>query len=135
MYISFGRTICSIEDLPQQCDGASCGIMTVKFIEHLSADISLDKVDPSKITYYLLKLAIEALKGEAHGSSGGVALYGDPSSLIQLFASVILCSNVKSFIGSAAMLYMVILGNCTVGGSGYLPYMANNLFPFCRHGR
>ncbi|BBG93702.1 TCP-1/cpn60 chaperonin family protein [Prunus dulcis] len=38
-------------------------IMTVKFIEHLSAGISLDKVDPLKIKYYRLKLAIEGLRG------------------------------------------------------------------------
>ncbi|CAL2265859.1 unnamed protein product [Prunus armeniaca] len=59
-------TVCSIRDVPQQRDGTSCGIMIVKFIKHLSADISLDKVDPSKITYYRLKLAIEALRGEAY---------------------------------------------------------------------
>ncbi|CAL8163280.1 unnamed protein product [Prunus armeniaca] len=80
--------------------------MIVKFIEHHSADIFVDKVDPSKITYYQLKLAIEALSGEAHGSSAGGASYGDPSSLIELFALVLLCSNVKSFQLSAAMLYM-----------------------------
>ncbi|KAI5342878.1 hypothetical protein L3X38_010754 [Prunus dulcis] len=45
--------------MPQQRDGTSCGIMTFKFIEHLSAGISVDKVDPLKIKYYLLKLAIE----------------------------------------------------------------------------
>ncbi|KAI5351071.1 PREDICTED: ubiquitin-like-specific protease [Prunus dulcis] len=45
-------TICSNADVPQQCDGTSCRIMTVKFIEHLSAGICLDKVDPSKMTYY-----------------------------------------------------------------------------------
>ncbi|ONI34339.1 hypothetical protein PRUPE_1G476000 [Prunus persica] len=33
--------------------------MTVKFIEHLSAGISVDKVDPLKIKYYRLRLAIE----------------------------------------------------------------------------
>ncbi|CAL8163912.1 unnamed protein product [Prunus armeniaca] len=58
--------VCSIRDVPQQRDGTSCGIMTVKFIEHLSADISVDKVDHSKITYYQLKLAIEALRREAY---------------------------------------------------------------------
>ncbi|CAL2266190.1 unnamed protein product [Prunus armeniaca] len=75
--------------------------MIVKFIEHHSADIFVDKVDPSKITYYQLKLAIEALSGEAHGSSAGGASYGDPS----------------------------------IGGGGILPYMAHELFPFCKHGR
>ncbi|KAI5355890.1 hypothetical protein L3X38_008785 [Prunus dulcis] len=52
-------SVCSIADVPQQRDGTSCGIMTVKFIEHLSAGISLDKVDRLKIKYYRLKLAIE----------------------------------------------------------------------------
>ncbi|CAL2239061.1 unnamed protein product [Prunus armeniaca] len=51
-------TICSIGDVPQQCD--------VKFIEYLNADISLDKVDPSMITYYRLKLAIKALRGKEY---------------------------------------------------------------------
>ncbi|BBG95912.1 DNA glycosylase superfamily protein, partial [Prunus dulcis] len=46
---------------------ASCGILTVKFIEHLSAGMSVDKVDPLKIKYYRLKLAIEDDKGR--GSS------------------------------------------------------------------
>ncbi|CAL9018703.1 unnamed protein product [Prunus brigantina] len=44
----------------------SCGIITVQFIEHLSAGLSVDKVDPSKIKYYRLKLAIEGLRGEAY---------------------------------------------------------------------
>ncbi|KAI5323795.1 hypothetical protein L3X38_032867 [Prunus dulcis] len=57
-------TICSIGDVPQQRDGTSYGIMTVKFNEYLSAGISLDKFDPLKIKYYQLKLAI--LKGEAY---------------------------------------------------------------------
>ncbi|CAL2244560.1 unnamed protein product [Prunus armeniaca] len=59
-------SVCSIGDVPQQRDGAACGIMTVKFIEHLSGDISLDKVDPSKTKYYRLKLAIECLRGKAY---------------------------------------------------------------------
>ncbi|XP_020415559.1 uncharacterized protein LOC109948065 [Prunus persica] len=33
--------------------------MTVKFMEYLSAGISVDKFDPLKIKYYRLKLAIE----------------------------------------------------------------------------
>ncbi|BBN67244.1 hypothetical protein Prudu_21S000100 [Prunus dulcis] len=37
MYTPF--SVCSIADVPQQRDGASCGILTVKFIEHLSAGI------------------------------------------------------------------------------------------------
>ncbi|BBN69266.1 hypothetical protein Prudu_862S000300 [Prunus dulcis] len=41
----------------------SCGILIVKFIEHLSAGISVDKVDPLNIKYYRLKLAIEGLRG------------------------------------------------------------------------
>ncbi|BBG93953.1 DNA glycosylase superfamily protein [Prunus dulcis] len=67
MYTPF--SVCSIADVPQQRDGsnfptnwphsASCGILTVKFIEHLSAGMSVDKVDPLKIKYYRLKLAIE----------------------------------------------------------------------------
>ncbi|XP_020411099.1 protein DETOXIFICATION 45, chloroplastic [Prunus persica] len=57
-------SVCSIAGLPQQQDGTSCGIITVKFIEHLSARISVDKVDPLKIKYYRLKLAIEGLRGE-----------------------------------------------------------------------
>ncbi|KAI5355880.1 hypothetical protein L3X38_008775 [Prunus dulcis] len=55
-------SVCSIADVPQQRDGphsTACRIMTVKFIEHLSAGISLDKVDPPKSKYYRLKLAIE----------------------------------------------------------------------------
>ncbi|CAL9001200.1 unnamed protein product [Prunus brigantina] len=59
-------TVCNIGDVPQQRDGTSCGIMTVKFIEHLSVSISLDKVDPSKIKYYLLKLAIEVFYEDAN---------------------------------------------------------------------
>ncbi|KAL6291980.1 hypothetical protein ACE6H2_000122 [Prunus campanulata] len=59
-------TICSIVDVPRQSDGASCGIMTVKFIEHLSVGIPLDKVNPSKITYYRLKLAIKAFRREVY---------------------------------------------------------------------
>ncbi|XP_020418551.1 uncharacterized protein LOC109948957 [Prunus persica] len=59
-------SVCSIAGVPQQRDGTSCGIMTVKFIEHLSAGISVDKVDPLKIKYYRLKLAIEGLRGEAY---------------------------------------------------------------------
>ncbi|KAI5333331.1 hypothetical protein L3X38_023462 [Prunus dulcis] len=54
-------SVCSIVDVPQQRDGTSCGILTVKFIEHLSAGISVDKVDPLKIKYYRLKLAIEVI--------------------------------------------------------------------------
>ncbi|BBN68258.1 hypothetical protein Prudu_352S000100, partial [Prunus dulcis] len=71
MYTPF--SVCSIADVPQQRDGSnfptywphstSCGILTVKFIEHLSAGISVDKVDPLKIKYYRLKLAIEGLRG------------------------------------------------------------------------
>ncbi|CAL2266317.1 unnamed protein product [Prunus armeniaca] len=57
MFMPF--TICNIGDVPQQRDGTFCGIMTMKFIEHLSVGISLDKVDPSKFKYYRLKLAIE----------------------------------------------------------------------------
>ncbi|BBN67275.1 hypothetical protein Prudu_31S000300 [Prunus dulcis] len=38
MYAPF--SVCSIADVPQQRDGASCGILTVKFIEHLSAGMS-----------------------------------------------------------------------------------------------
>ncbi|CAL8167887.1 unnamed protein product [Prunus armeniaca] len=45
-------TVCSIGDVPQQRDATSCGILTVKFIEYLSASISLDKVDHLKIKYY-----------------------------------------------------------------------------------
>ncbi|BBN68763.1 hypothetical protein Prudu_566S000600, partial [Prunus dulcis] len=56
-------TICRISDVPQQTDGTSCGIMTVKFIEYLSAGIPLHTIDPSKFGYYRLKLAIEALRG------------------------------------------------------------------------
>ncbi|KAI5337868.1 hypothetical protein L3X38_017139 [Prunus dulcis] len=59
-------SVCSIANVPQQRDGTSCGIMTVKFIKHLSAGISLDQVDPLKIKYYRLKLAIEGLRGEAY---------------------------------------------------------------------
>ncbi|BBN68561.1 TCP-1/cpn60 chaperonin family protein [Prunus dulcis] len=57
-------SVCSIANVPQQRDGTSCGIMTVKFIKHLSAGISLDQVDPLKIKYYRLKLAIEGLRGK-----------------------------------------------------------------------
>ncbi|XP_020416850.1 uncharacterized protein LOC109948402 isoform X2 [Prunus persica] len=64
MYTPF--SVCSIADVPQQRDGASCGILTVKIIEHLSAGMSVDKVDPLKIKYYRLKLAIEGLRGEAY---------------------------------------------------------------------
>ncbi|CAL9010209.1 unnamed protein product [Prunus brigantina] len=59
-------TVCSIGDVPQHRDGTSCEILTFKFIEYLSAGISLDKVDPLKIKYYRLKLAIEDLRGEAY---------------------------------------------------------------------
>ncbi|KAI5339358.1 hypothetical protein L3X38_018630 [Prunus dulcis] len=59
-------SVCNITDVPQRRDGTSCRIMTVKFIEHLSAGISLDKVDPLKIKYYRLKLGIEGLRGEAY---------------------------------------------------------------------
>ncbi|CAL2238545.1 unnamed protein product [Prunus armeniaca] len=72
-------TICRISDVPQQSDGmctsnfctarvdsTSCGIMTVKFIEYLSADIPFNTIDPAKFGYYRLKLAIEALRGEAY---------------------------------------------------------------------
>ena len=47
-------------------DSTSCGIMTVKFIEYLSAGIPLHTIDPSKFGYYRLKLAIEAFRGEAY---------------------------------------------------------------------
>ncbi|CAL9019268.1 unnamed protein product, partial [Prunus brigantina] len=60
-------TICRIFDVPQQSDGTSCGIMTVKFIEYLSAGIPFNTIDPAKFGYYRLKLAIEALRGEAYG--------------------------------------------------------------------
>ncbi|CAL9004799.1 unnamed protein product, partial [Prunus brigantina] len=60
-------TICRISDVPQQSDGTSCGIMTVKFIEYLSAGIPFNTIDPAKFGYYRLKLAIEALRGEAYG--------------------------------------------------------------------
>ncbi|KAI5355898.1 hypothetical protein L3X38_008793 [Prunus dulcis] len=56
-------SVCSIAVVPQQRDGTSWEIMTVKFIEHLSAGVSLDKVDPLEIKYYRLKLAIEGLRG------------------------------------------------------------------------
>ncbi|KAL6284529.1 hypothetical protein ACE6H2_015458 [Prunus campanulata] len=59
-------SVCTIGDVPQQRDGASCGIMTVKFLEHLSAGISLTTIDPLKSKYYRLKLAIEGLRGEAY---------------------------------------------------------------------
>ncbi|KAI5321956.1 hypothetical protein L3X38_031028 [Prunus dulcis] len=59
-------TICRISDVPQQSDGTSCGIMTVKYIEYLSAGIPLHTIDPSKFGYYRLKLAIEAFRGEAY---------------------------------------------------------------------
>ncbi|CAL2228394.1 unnamed protein product [Prunus armeniaca] len=59
--------ICRISDVPQQSDGTSCGIMTVKFIEYLSAGIPFNTIDPAKFGYYRLKLAIEALRGEAYG--------------------------------------------------------------------
>ncbi|KAI5316692.1 hypothetical protein L3X38_036399 [Prunus dulcis] len=59
-------TICRISDVPQQTDGTSCGIMTVKYIEYLSAGIPLHTIDPSKFGYYRLKLAIEAFRGEAY---------------------------------------------------------------------
>ncbi|KAI5311575.1 hypothetical protein L3X38_040748 [Prunus dulcis] len=61
MYTPF--SVCSIADVLQQRDGASCEILTVKFIEHLSAGMSVDKVDPLKDKYYRLKLAIEGLRG------------------------------------------------------------------------
>ncbi|KAI5342805.1 hypothetical protein L3X38_010681 [Prunus dulcis] len=64
MYTPF--SVCSIAAVPQQRDGTSCGILTVKFIEHLSAGMSVDKVDTLKIKYYRLKLAIEGLRGEAY---------------------------------------------------------------------
>ncbi|CAL2266177.1 unnamed protein product [Prunus armeniaca] len=59
-------TICRISDVPQQSDGTSCGFMTVKFIEYLSAGIPFNTIDPAKFGYYRLKLAIEALRGEAY---------------------------------------------------------------------
>ncbi|CAL2240234.1 unnamed protein product [Prunus armeniaca] len=59
-------SVCIIGGVPQQRDGTSCGIMTVQFIEHLSAGLSMHKIDPSKIKYYRLKLAIEGLRGEAY---------------------------------------------------------------------
>ncbi|KAI5343779.1 hypothetical protein L3X38_011655 [Prunus dulcis] len=59
-------TVCRIGDVPQQRDGTPYGILTFKFIEYLSAGISLDKIDPLKIKYYRLKLAIEGLKGQAY---------------------------------------------------------------------
>ncbi|KAL6289341.1 hypothetical protein ACE6H2_006851 [Prunus campanulata] len=58
-------TICRFSDVPQQTDGTSCGIMTVKFIEYLSAGIPFHTIDPSKFGYYRFKLAIEAFRGEA----------------------------------------------------------------------
>ncbi|CAL9000835.1 unnamed protein product, partial [Prunus brigantina] len=60
-------TICRISDAPQQSDGTSCGIMTVKYIEYLSAGIPFNTIDPAKFGYYRLKLAIEAFRGEAYG--------------------------------------------------------------------
>ncbi|CAL2256954.1 unnamed protein product [Prunus armeniaca] len=73
-------TICRISDVPQQSDGmctsnfctarvdsTSCGIMIVKFIEYLSVGIPFNTIDPAKFGYYRLKLAIEALRGEAYG--------------------------------------------------------------------
>ncbi|CAL9025760.1 unnamed protein product [Prunus brigantina] len=57
-----------ISDVPQQSDGTSCGIMTVKFIEYLSAGIPFNTIDPAKFGYYRLKLAIEAFRGEAYYS-------------------------------------------------------------------
>ncbi|CAL2230122.1 unnamed protein product [Prunus armeniaca] len=59
-------SVCIIGGVPQQRNGTSCGIMTVQFIEHLSAGLSVHKIDPSKIKYYRLKLAIEGLRGEAY---------------------------------------------------------------------
>ncbi|CAL9030200.1 unnamed protein product [Prunus brigantina] len=59
-------TICRISDVPQQSDGTSCGIMTVKFIEYLGLGIPFNTIDPAKFGYYRLKLAIEALRGEAY---------------------------------------------------------------------
>ncbi|CAL2238182.1 unnamed protein product [Prunus armeniaca] len=58
-------SICRIPDVPQQTDGTSRGIMTIKFIEYLSAGIPFHTIDPSKFGYYRLKLAIEAFRGEA----------------------------------------------------------------------
>ncbi|KAI5351134.1 hypothetical protein L3X38_004025 [Prunus dulcis] len=63
-------SVCSIADVPQQRDGTSCEILTVKFIEHLSAGISVDKVDPLKIKYYRLKLAIEGYTSTIRHKNG-----------------------------------------------------------------
>ncbi|CAL8119690.1 unnamed protein product [Prunus armeniaca] len=84
-------SVCIIGGVPQQRDGCnfptywphstSCGIMTVQFIEHLSAGLSMHKIDPSKIKYYRLKLAIE---GCTRGSFAGPTLARNPAFLLEL---------------------------------------------------
>ncbi|XP_021801093.1 uncharacterized protein LOC110745325 isoform X2 [Prunus avium] len=59
-------TICRHGDVPQQADGASCGVFAIKFIEYASAGLPCHTIDPSKVAYYRLKLAIEALREEAY---------------------------------------------------------------------
>ncbi|KAI5316359.1 hypothetical protein L3X38_036066 [Prunus dulcis] len=59
-------TICRHGDVPQQADGASCGVFAIKFIEYASAGLPCHTIDPSKVAYYQLKLAIEALREEAY---------------------------------------------------------------------
>ncbi|CAL2271612.1 unnamed protein product [Prunus armeniaca] len=84
-------SVCIIGGVPQQRDGCnfptywphstSCRIMTVQFIEHLSAGLSVHKIDPSKIKYYRLKLAIE---GCTRGSFDGPTLARNPAFLLEL---------------------------------------------------
>ncbi|CAL2229182.1 unnamed protein product [Prunus armeniaca] len=83
-------SVCSIRDVPQQRDGTSCGIMTVKFIELLSAGISLDQVDPLKSKYYRLKLAIEGTRFVEDADVD--ALLENLAFLLELVGLVIMCS-------------------------------------------
>ncbi|BBN68409.1 Protein of unknown function D, partial [Prunus dulcis] len=97
-------SVCSIVDVPQQRDGSnfptywphskSCGILTVKFIEHLSAGISVDKVDPLKIKYYRLKLAIE-----------GTPLYED-ADVDALLGGILAPSGVRMGLKFSDLMYV-----------------------------
>ncbi|CAL9029499.1 unnamed protein product [Prunus brigantina] len=59
-------SMCTSNFCIARMDSTSCGIMTIKYIEYLSADIPFHTIDPAKFSYYRLKLTIEAFRREAY---------------------------------------------------------------------
>ncbi|CAL8163269.1 unnamed protein product [Prunus armeniaca] len=129
-------TICRISDVPQQSDGmctsnfctarvdsTSCGIMTVKFIEYLSAGIPFNTIDPAKFGYYRLKLAIEALRGEAYGIGDFNTVDGNVH-VLQLASDLSMAYVLNSdFVSSKTCIMLFMKG----GPSRFIPILTSQI--------